>query len=79
VPDFALVAGNPIRGVSRMSEAGRKLHFDKEGFSFCEKSKKIYKLKNGLVSETYIKLDIQSYCGQNKMITSNAIIMSNTN
>jgi len=52
VPDFALVVGNPARVVGWMSEAGRKLHFDKEGLAFCEKSQKRYKLENGIVTET---------------------------
>jgi len=52
VPDFALVVGNPARVVGWMSEAGRKLHFDKKGRAFCEKSQKRYKLENGIVTET---------------------------
>jgi len=52
VPDFALVVGNPARVVGWMSEASRKLHFDKDGYAFCEKSKRRYKLENRLVSET---------------------------
>jgi UDP-2-acetamido-3-amino-2,3-dideoxy-glucuronate N-acetyltransferase len=51
VPDFALVAGNPAKVVGWMSEAGKKLVFDKKGYAFCEKSKKRYKLENGLVKE----------------------------
>jgi len=51
VPDFAIVVGNPSRIVGWMSEAGTKLVFDKAGFAYCEKSKKRYKLENGLVKE----------------------------
>ena len=51
IPDFALVVGNPARIVGWMSEAGKKLAFDKEGFAFCEKSKKRYKLEKGIVKE----------------------------
>jgi UDP-2-acetamido-3-amino-2,3-dideoxy-glucuronate N-acetyltransferase len=51
VPDFALVVGNPARVVGWVSEAGKKLAFDKEGFAYCEKSKKKYQLMNGTVKE----------------------------
>ena len=51
VPDFALVVGNPARIVGWVSEAGKKLNFDNNGFAFCEKSKKKYMLKNDKVSE----------------------------
>ena len=51
VPDFALVVGNPARVVGWVSEAGKKLKFDKDGYAFCEKSKKKYKLDNGTVKE----------------------------
>jgi len=51
VPDFALVVGNPARIVGWMSEAGKKLNFDKDGYAYCEKSKKHYKLKDGRVAE----------------------------
>ncbi len=51
VPDFALVVGNPARVVGWFSEAGKKLHFDKDGFAFCEKSNKKYKLENNKVTE----------------------------
>lgn len=47
VPDYALVVGNPAKIVGWYSEAGVKLIFDEEGFSFCEKSQKRYqKIKN---------------------------------
>lgn len=49
VPDYALVVGNPAKIVGWYSEAGVKLIFDKEGFSFCEKSQKKYKKMKGLV------------------------------
>jgi len=51
VPDFALVVGNPARIVGWVSEAGKKLSFDNEGFAFCDKSKKKYKLENNIVVE----------------------------
>ncbi len=51
VPDFALVVGNPARIVGWVSEAGKKLTFDKNGIAFCEKSKKKYKFENGKVTE----------------------------
>jgi len=47
VPDFALVVGNPAKIVGWYSEAGVKLVFDNEGYSFCKKSQKRYqKIKN---------------------------------
>jgi len=51
VPDFALVVGNPARIKGWLSEAGKKLEFDKNGYAFCEKSKKKYRLESGIVSE----------------------------
>lgn len=51
IPDFALVVGNPARIVGWFSEAGQKLAFDKERIAYCEKSKKKYKLENGIVTE----------------------------
>lgn len=51
IPDFALAVGNPARIVGWMSEAGKKLHFDENGYANCEKSKKRYKLENGFVCE----------------------------
>jgi UDP-2-acetamido-3-amino-2,3-dideoxy-glucuronate N-acetyltransferase len=51
VPDFALVVGNPARIVGWMSEAGRKLSFDRAGYAYCEKAKKKYKLENNFVRE----------------------------
>jgi UDP-2-acetamido-3-amino-2,3-dideoxy-glucuronate N-acetyltransferase len=50
-PDFALVVGNPGHIVGWVSEAGKKLVFDKNGVALCEKSKKKYKLDNGTVKE----------------------------
>ena len=43
VPDYALVVGTPAKIVGWVSEAGRRLDFDKEGIAVCEKSKKKYK------------------------------------
>jgi UDP-2-acetamido-3-amino-2,3-dideoxy-glucuronate N-acetyltransferase len=51
IPDFALVVGNPARIVGWLSEAGRKLVFDKDGIAFCEKSNKKYKFSNNKVKE----------------------------
>jgi UDP-2-acetamido-3-amino-2,3-dideoxy-glucuronate N-acetyltransferase len=51
IPDYALVIGNPGRIVGWVSEAGKKLSFDKDGFAYCEKSKKKYKLENSRVTE----------------------------
>lgn len=51
IPDFALVIGNPGKITGWMSEAGKKLVFDKEGIAFCEKSGKSYCLNNGLLEE----------------------------
>lgn len=51
VPDYALVVGNPARLAGWMSEAGVKLAFDSGGMAVCPKSKKTYKLENGLVRE----------------------------
>ncbi len=51
IPDFALAVGNPARIVGWMSEAGRKLSFDKDGFAFCEKAQKRYRLDNNRVVE----------------------------
>lgn len=51
IPDFALVVGNPARIAGWISEAGRKLVFDKDGIAFCEKSNKKYKLSKNKVEE----------------------------
>jgi UDP-2-acetamido-3-amino-2,3-dideoxy-glucuronate N-acetyltransferase len=51
VPDFALIVGNPARIVGWMSEAGKKLVFEKAGVAFCDKCGKRYKLDNGVVRE----------------------------
>ena len=51
IPDYALVVGNPGRIVGWVSEAGKKLVFDKDGYAYCEKSKKKYKFENNLVTE----------------------------
>lgn len=51
IPDFALVVGNPARIVGWVSEAGKRLRFDKEGYAFCEQSQKRYKLENERVVE----------------------------
>lgn len=51
VPDYALVVGVPGKILGWVSEAGKRLNFDKAGFASCEKSKKKYQFKDGLVSE----------------------------
>ncbi len=51
VPDFALVVGNPSRQIGWVSEAGEKLIFDNDGYAFCSKSNKKYKLLNRKVVE----------------------------
>jgi UDP-2-acetamido-3-amino-2,3-dideoxy-glucuronate N-acetyltransferase len=51
VPDFALIVGNPARIIGWMSEAGRKLIFNRDGYAFCEKCRKTYQLENGTVKE----------------------------
>lgn len=51
VPDYALVVGNPAKHVGWLSEAGQKLIFDEDGFAFCNKSNKKYKLKINEVIE----------------------------
>lgn len=51
VPDFALVVGNPAKIIGWVSEAGKRLKFDKDGVAICEKSKKKYQLENSRVIE----------------------------
>jgi UDP-2-acetamido-3-amino-2,3-dideoxy-glucuronate N-acetyltransferase len=51
IPDYALALGNPARIVGWMSEAGKRLNFDEDGFASCDKSRKRYKLESGLVKE----------------------------
>jgi UDP-2-acetamido-3-amino-2,3-dideoxy-glucuronate N-acetyltransferase len=51
VPDFALIVGNPGRIVGWVSEAGKKLVFDANGVAYCEKSKRKYRLQQGLVKD----------------------------
>ncbi|HKI77837.1 MAG TPA: acyltransferase [Ignavibacteriaceae bacterium] len=51
VPDFALVVGVPAKIVGWVSEAGEKLTFYKEGFAYCDKSGRKYKLVNDRVLE----------------------------
>ena len=51
VPDYALVVGVPGKILGWVSEAGKRLNFDKAGFASCEKSKKKYQLKDGIVTE----------------------------
>jgi len=51
VPDYALVIGVPGKIKGWVSEAGKKLEFDKNGFAFCEKSNKRYQIENETVRE----------------------------
>ncbi len=51
VPDFALVVGNPAKVIGWVSEAGKKLQFDKDGIAFCERSNKKYKFDGEKVIE----------------------------
>ena len=51
VPDFALVVGVPGKIVGWVSEAGKRLKFDKDEVAVCPKSKKKYKLNNGHIIE----------------------------
>jgi UDP-2-acetamido-3-amino-2,3-dideoxy-glucuronate N-acetyltransferase len=51
VPDYALFVGVPAKILGWVSEAGKRLSFDKEGIAYCEKSKKKYQLKDGFVIE----------------------------
>jgi UDP-2-acetamido-3-amino-2,3-dideoxy-glucuronate N-acetyltransferase len=51
VPDYALVVGNPGRIIGWVSEAGKRLEFDKDGKAFCEKSGKSYTFENETVKE----------------------------
>jgi len=51
VPDYALVVGVPGKIIGWVSEAGKRLSFDKDGIAYCEKSKKKYQLKEEFVSE----------------------------
>jgi UDP-2-acetamido-3-amino-2,3-dideoxy-glucuronate N-acetyltransferase len=46
VPDYALVVGVPGKVIGWVSEAGKRLYFDKDGFAHCEKSKMKYQLKD---------------------------------
>jgi UDP-2-acetamido-3-amino-2,3-dideoxy-glucuronate N-acetyltransferase len=51
VPDYALVIGSPAKIIGWISEAGKGLNFDKDGFAFCNKSDKKYLLKDNKVTE----------------------------
>ena len=51
VPDYGLVVGIPGKLIGWVSEAGKRLKFDEDGMAFCDKSKKKYQLKEGLVKE----------------------------
>lgn len=51
VPDYALVVGNPAKVIGWVSEAGKRLEFDKDNLAHCEKSKKTYKFEDGRVRE----------------------------
>lgn len=53
VPDYALMVGVPAKVIGWVSEAGKKLIFDDNGFAECKVSGKKYKLENDLVKEIY--------------------------
>ena len=50
IPDFALVVGTPGKIIGWVSEAGKRLEFDKGGVAYCEKSNLKYKLENNRVT-----------------------------
>ena len=47
VPDYALVVGNPGKIIGWVDKVGKKLEFDDNGLSVCQK----FKLKNNKVIE----------------------------
>ena len=51
VPDYGLVVGVPGKILGWISEAGKRLDFDKDGIAYCEKSKKKYQFQNDKVTE----------------------------
>ena len=51
IPDFALVVGVPAKIIGWVSEAGKRLNFDKNNIAYCEKSKKRYKIEDNKVTE----------------------------
>ncbi len=51
IPDYALAVGVPAKIIGWVSEAGKRLNFDKEGIAYCEVSQKKYKLENKIVVE----------------------------
>jgi len=51
IPDYALVIGSPAKIIGWVSEGGKRLNFDTDGFAFCEKSNKKYHLTEGTVKE----------------------------
>ena len=51
VPDYALMIGSPAKIIGWVSEGGKRLNFDKDGFAFCKKSNKKYQLKDEKVAE----------------------------
>jgi len=51
VPDYALMVGNPAKQIGWVSEAGKRLVFDKDGIAHCKQSGKNYKLDNNNVFE----------------------------
>lgn len=51
IPDYALVIGNPAKIVAWVSEAGKKLLFNKEGIAYCDKTGEKYILINNSVKK----------------------------
>jgi len=46
---YALVVGNPSKQIGWISEYGHRLHFNDEGYAFCEESGDKYQLKKNKV------------------------------
>ena len=53
VPGFALIVGTPANTIGWVSEAGKRLYFDKKGVAFCDKSNK----KNTFDNEKVVEID----------------------
>lgn len=49
VQPYELVGGIPARAMGWVSKAGRRLHFDKEGFARCPENQDLYQLVESMV------------------------------
>ncbi|MDR1792481.1 MAG: N-acetyltransferase [Bacteroidales bacterium] len=49
VKDFSIMVGNPAHQIGWMSRNGCKLHFNEQGFAFCEQTNEKYILQNANV------------------------------